>query len=460
MRGPHSPALMRAVAAPKGGAHANSPLNSPIMQVSPRSPRPHMSGGGRPSRERQKKRNDAAAAERVFGQLAMANNNNNNNSNSTPPSEGRRYVDTSHSPVDSAKRSHRRAVSLSLRAELDQPAGANNGGSGANGGGIGGIGGSGGPTVIDMRHRPARRLHSTMRPSQTYASSGVFGGGSGGSGGGGGQGSAHPVNAVVARRKAERFLSGKLVDFNERLGHRRANSWDPRDEADELARRRKSEMTTLEVALATKKAELAAKEKMLLERQSRQEAELMSLAGATNMEKELQELLRLQRKLKTSPERHAAVLAPPVATPPPPALPAESEEDEDYNRELERDDAALMQTLNDLNQELQTLKKRTLRIENRVKELRCPGPTPLEMMTGGATFSQQQLMHPGPSSTSEGNFSASLPQHARRVEARRSPVTVATPERAKAQSPEQGSGSVPSFAKQPSFNSAFVPVGK
>ncbi len=121
-----------------------------------------------------------------------------------------------------------------------------------------------------------------------------------------------------------------------------------------------------------------------------------------------------------------------------------------------------MQTLNDLNYELQTLKQRTLHIENRVKELRCPGPTPLEMMTGGATFSHSQLMPPGPSSASEGNFSASLPQHARRVEARRSPVAaLSSPGRAKAQSPEQQAGSdVPSFVKQPSFNSAFVPVGK
>jgi hypothetical protein len=120
---------------------------------------------------------------------------------------------------------------------------------------------------------------------------------------------------------------------------------------------------------------------------------------------------------------------------------------------------ALMRTLSDLNHELQIVKQRTLRIENRVKELRCPGPTPLEMMTGGATFSQSQLMPPGPSSVTEGNFSASLPQHARRVEARRSPVTVSSPGRPKAQSPERTSD-VPSFAKQPSFNSAFAPVGK
>jgi hypothetical protein len=45
----------------------------------------------------------------------------------------------------------------------------------------------------------------------------------------------------------------------------------------------------------------------------------------------------------------------------------------------------MMQTLDGLNHELQVLKQRTLRIENRVKELRCPGPTPLEMMTGGST---------------------------------------------------------------------------
>jgi hypothetical protein len=44
----------------------------------------------------------------------------------------------------------------------------------------------------------------------------------------------------------------------------------------------------------------------------------------------------------------------------------------------------MMQTLDGLTQELQVLKQRTLRIENRVKELRCPGPTPLEMMTGGS----------------------------------------------------------------------------
>jgi hypothetical protein len=154
------------------------------------------------------------------------------------------------------------------------------------------------------------------------------------------------------------------------------------------------------------------------------------------------------------------VLAPPVQTPPPPpALPAEPAEEEAYHRELERDDVALMRTLSDLNHELQIVKQRTLRIENRVKELRCPGPTPLEMMTGGATFSQSQLMPPGPSSVTEGNFSASLPQHARRVEARRSPVTVSSPGRPKAQSPERTSD-VPSFAKQPSFNSAFAPVGK
>ncbi len=44
----------------------------------------------------------------------------------------------------------------------------------------------------------------------------------------------------------------------------------------------------------------------------------------------------------------------------------------------------MLQTLDGLTLELQVLKQRTLRIENRVKELRCPGPTPLEMMTGGS----------------------------------------------------------------------------
>jgi hypothetical protein len=280
MRGTHSPALMR----PPHAQQKGSPLHSPLMQVSPRSPRPHMAGGGRPSREqRQKKRNDAAVAERVFGQLAMAGNNNNTSGSGTnSPAErggspGRRYVDTSPGPADSAKRSHRRAVSLSFRAE-EQP-----GGQAMMQGTLPGS---------ETKHRPARRLHSTMRPSLTPSSAGFFGpdrtSGSGPT----------AVQAAATRRKAERFLSGKLVDFSERLGHRRANSWDARDEADELALRRKSEMTTLEVALATKKAELAAKEKILLERQSRQEAELISLAGATNMERDLKELLRLNRKLK------------------------------------------------------------------------------------------------------------------------------------------------------------------
>ncbi len=45
----------------------------------------------------------------------------------------------------------------------------------------------------------------------------------------------------------------------------------------------------------------------MLERQSRQEAELMSLTGGANVEKELHELLRLQRKLRTSPERSGSL---------------------------------------------------------------------------------------------------------------------------------------------------------
>ncbi len=389
-------------------------------------------------------------------QLAMAGNGGNNNNNNAPTtSADRRYVDNSQ--VDSVRRSHRRAVSLSVRADSDGEGGA---GGGAGGEAAAGVHG-------DMPHKPARRMHSTMRPSRTPASSSVLSSsgsgmslGGGGVGGGGPNSQSGPMSSsVTARRKAERFLSGKLLDFNERLGHRRANSWDPRNEDDELSRRKKSEMTTLEAALATRKAELAAKERMLMERQSRQEAELMSLAGATNMEKELQELLRLQRKLKSSPERHA-ILAQPVATPPPPSVPMDVDED-DYHNELERDDVNLMQTLNDLSHELRTLKQRTLRIENRVKELRCPGPTPLEMMTGGATFSQ--AMPPGPSSASEGQFSTSLPQHARRVEARRSPVDVGTVAVAgdRVSKSESPSGvTLPGFAKQPSFNSAFAPVVK
>jgi hypothetical protein len=44
-----------------------------------------------------------------------------------------------------------------------------------------------------------------------------------------------------------------------------------------------------------------------MERQSRQQEQLISLAeaGGAHVEKELYELLRLQRKLRTSPERNA-----------------------------------------------------------------------------------------------------------------------------------------------------------
>jgi hypothetical protein len=208
----------------------NSPLHSPIMSVSPRSPRPGVGASPRvkqhPGRDSAKKKKISDTSERIYLQQALAFS-----ANSNGDLESRRYVDKH---VDSAKRSnHRRSVSLSFHAnDGDEMLPANR---------QTGSGPMLQPTAVtpDIKRR-SRRLPQTMRPSLSSASS------------------ASPNAFVVKKRPKE--LTPALGKVGERLSHRRANSWDPRNDE---ALRRKSETATLEAALANRKG-LARKEHFFL----------------------------------------------------------------------------------------------------------------------------------------------------------------------------------------------------
>ena len=116
-------------------------------------------------------------------------------------------------------------------------------------------------------------------------------------------------------------------------------------------------------------------------------------------------------------------------------------------------DSELMSELDGLNQELEQLKLRTRSIENRVRELRCPGPTPLEMMTGGTIHSVKKGTLRGSDA-----FSSDIRRsNVRKVQARRSPVVIQ--ERSRAESPDQ-SKRPQTLGKTPSFQSAFSPIGE
>ncbi len=146
-------------------------------------------------------------------------------------SASRRYVDKH---VDSAKKSHRRAVSLSFHAnESVEGRGpekhAQRNASGVNlpssNSASAGVASSTTPEV----KRRIRRAPQTMRPSLSSASS------------------ASPSSFSVVKRKPKDFTP--LGKVGERLSHRRANSWDPRNDE-----RRKSDAgESLEVALANRK---------------------------------------------------------------------------------------------------------------------------------------------------------------------------------------------------------------
>jgi hypothetical protein len=218
------------------------------MQVSPRSPRTVL--GARQTRDLsggKKKRSDAGTAERAFLQMALGGNCN-SNGNGSSGLERRRYVDKH---VDSAKRSHRRAVSLSYcahekdaetqsdegRGQEEMPTPNRNAGSAAVLPTM-----SGSSSKVKRR---GRRLPHTMRPSLSgVASPNPYPGEKSSSG---------AVTPSVHGKKhpKEHLMSsgGKLVDLGDRLNHRRANSWDPRNDA----LRRKSDNTSLEAALATRK---------------------------------------------------------------------------------------------------------------------------------------------------------------------------------------------------------------
>ena len=289
----------------------------------------------------------------------------------------------------------------------------------------------------------------------------------------------------------------------------------------------------LEQVLASRQAELAHRERALLEKQSRQEAELKSLSDAheisaeisahspksksfsnlnlnsegVTVEREVEELLRLQRKLKSSPERRRVQV---LLSSPAFLLGEKEKKIENRNQNFREiafgrndfdvsgeEEADLAAELDGLNEELENLKKRTLSIEHRVAQLRCPGPTPLEMMTGGAIHkSSKSKSSPSLIRNEQNNDLASILKkessdsrvdriaesikndsgflemgeasfsssplrgsNVRRVQARRSPVVLLSqgPGRSGALSPEQ-SKEPPGFVKTPSFSSAFSPI--
>lgn len=273
----------------------------------------------------------------------------------------------------------------------------------------------------------------------------------------------HPE--AIVPRSVDRVLRSAKVQ-----GHRRANSWDPRKEQEKADSLRapaqgsqlrepqtedasSSVTTTLPVdvladALAARKAELVAKERALQAKQARQEAELRSLATTSpggTVESEVAELLRLQRKL---------ISQQPILTGKLGNVPAPKQVHEEA-------DGALVDTLEGLNQELEHLKRKTLSIEKRVKELRCPGPTPLEMLTG---MSQPQAMRLTSTSNDGRTFSREAPVTVlvKRVAPRRSPVD----ERERPSSPNQAytgslgkEGVKSAFSSFSSFSPSTKPLG-
>lgn len=145
----------------------------------------------------------------------------------------------------------------------------------------------------------------------------------------------------------------------ESMSHKRATSWDPRANA-APPRRNNVDMATIEKLLSAKREELAQRERELRQRQALQTAQLEALrAGA----------------------------------------------------------------LDDLNEELELLKQRTNEIQDQVRAMRCPGPTPRQMISG-------RHDRPGPSSmpsaASSKPFSSQRPENRSvvRVAARKTPSPV------------------------------------
>lgn len=391
----------------------SSNVDSAKQYVSPRSPRSPlaMHVATRPARDRLaqeslKKRGDATS-ERQYVQHQM---------------EGRAPV------VETTRRSHRRANSLNVRP-VDRS--------------------SSDPSYHQQQqHLQQLHLQKVQRGQQSLADKRRGPMGQRG-------GAQHAFIPAGHSTSAVSLVGGKeksharFVARNEQMGHRRANSWDPRNvKPAPTTPRSKVDLSTLSTLeqVAFMKAELKEKERLLLEKQSRQEAEYKSLAEEAAIEMEVEELLRLQRGMPVVPglqQQQDPVLQYEEYT---------DEEDERFHEELQGQD--LEHTLQGLNQQLEVLKQQALRIENRVKELRCPGPTPLEMLTG------MSLSHiPGPSTLHDVPFSSSLPSNARKVEARRSPGPTSGG-RTKSQSPDQskayhGFSVSPTSPTSSSFSSAF-----
>lgn len=360
--------------------------------------------------EKTKKRLDSAQ-ERVYVQIA------------TEAGAGRRYVDPNVEVQ--AKRGHRRAQSLNSKGLEKQRAAA---------------------AEREVHHSSQPELEpSPPAPSEEAGLTSS-------------QRSLHVRN----RRKAERDRSSPVVHVHihsvpsatsqpvpltsrpvnlvqrREQGHRRSNSWDPRKDQEQTrapaqgsqgsAAPTKLPPTTavpvdvLADVVAARKAELLAKERALEEKQARHVAELRTLArgGGGSLESEVEELLRLQRTL--SAQKPILGLPEHVRAP---------------QKVHEEADGELVDTLEGLNEELEHIKLRTLSIEKRVKELRCPGPTPLEMLTG---MSQAQIAVPVASGADSRNFSSEAPlrAHVKRVAPRRSPDGGSSgDDRTRADSPNQ-----------------------